>query len=71
MVFQTQIINTNLGTVLKYSFMIILNTSATKLNYVFYCRHVKASKDLNAYYFIKNYFPGEGGGRGDPDGEYT
>ena len=35
-VFQTQIINTNLGTLLKLSFMIILNTNAAELHYVFY-----------------------------------
>lgn len=35
-VFQTQIINTNLGTLLKHSFMIILNTNAAELRYVFY-----------------------------------
>ena len=34
-VFQTQIINTNLGTLLKHSFMIILNTNAAE-HYAFY-----------------------------------
>lgn len=44
-VFQTQIINTNFVTLLKHSFMVILNIDAIEICYVFYCSHVKASAD--------------------------
>lgn len=57
-VFQTQIINTNLGTLLKRSFMIILNTNATEIHHVLYVvvlRHLQIQIYIISSKIISTY----------------